>query len=160
QAIVKAGRYRELMKSALSPAAYVLEPGKRALEVLNRHGVRASQHLLRPANCHDQAGPVAVDPDACIWPAVQRMTDACANEVCVSRPSVDVAVRSRQPSKVQVQTARPAVAHLHRREVAPALMIEQGYRLGFSFLAVDLYVSHFGMHRPQCVMSGPVRSPR
>src|SRR5215469_13658318 len=39
-------------------------------------------------------------------------------------------------------------------------MIEQGYRLGVSFLTVDLYVSHLGMHKPQCVMSGPVRSPR
>src|ERR1700739_2448808 len=43
QAIVKTGSLSELMKSALSPAAHVLEPGKRALEMLNRHGVRAAE---------------------------------------------------------------------------------------------------------------------
>jgi hypothetical protein len=54
------------------------------------------------------------------------MPDARANEISVERLPVDVAVRGLQPRKVQPKTARPAVTHLHCREMAPALMIEQG----------------------------------
>jgi hypothetical protein len=61
---------------------------------------------------------------------------------------------------VKAKTACPAVAHLHRREVPPALMFEQGYRLVISFLAVDLHMSYFGLHRPQSVMASAVRSSR
>src|SRR5215469_7764043 len=64
QAFVEATGRREIMKSALSPAPDMLQPGERSLEMLSRHGVRAVQHLAWTANRDDHASPVAVNPDA------------------------------------------------------------------------------------------------
>jgi hypothetical protein len=41
---------------------------------------------------------------------------------------------------MQVEAPGSAVTHLHRGEVAPALMIEQGNCLAARRMAVDLYV--------------------
>jgi hypothetical protein len=86
------------------------------------------------------------------------MPDASAHEISVERLPVDVAMSDREPGEVQVKSTCPAVAHLHRREVPPALMLEQGERLVVGVLAVDLYVSCLSLHRPQRVMAGPARS--
>src|SRR5215469_8519682 len=146
QALVEASGGREGMKSALSPAPDMLEPSERPLEMLSRHGVRAVQHLLRTADRDDHASPVTVDPDARIRSAVERVTDVRPDDVSVQRSSVNLPVRGGQPGEMQVEAPGSAVTHLHRGEVAPALMIKQGNRLVAGLTAVDLYVSRVLWH--------------
>jgi len=138
QALVEACGQRGLAEPVLAPAADVLEPGKRPLEMRRSHRVRAVRPVLRPANGDDHPGPVAVDADTGVRLAAESMPDAAADLLATKRPPVHLMVRRLQPGQVQVQTARPATAHLHRREMAPPLVLQKGHGRLVGVMAVDL----------------------
>src|SRR5205823_14543181 len=94
------------------------------LELHGGHRVPAARHVLRPANRDDQPGPVAVDADAGIEPTAQSMPDPGADLLPAQRPPVHLLVCRLQPRQVQTKAARPAAADLHRREMAPPLMVQ------------------------------------
>jgi hypothetical protein len=66
------------------------------------------------------------------------MPDAGPDLLAIQRPPVHLTVRLRQPRQVQAQAARPAPAHLHRREMAPPLVLQQGHFRLAGGAAVDL----------------------
>src|SRR5271165_672488 len=66
------------------------------------------------------------------------MPDAGPDLLTLKCPPVYVTVRRLQPRQVQVQTARPAPAHLHRGEMTPALVFQKGEGRLVGWVAVDL----------------------
>jgi hypothetical protein len=131
--------------------------GQRPLELDGGHRVRPARHVLRVANRDDQPGPVAVDADAGVWSAAESMPDPGADLLAAQRPSVYVVVGRLQPREVQIQTARPPVPDLHRREMTPSLMLQQGHSRLIGFAAVDLDRDVIARH-PATVQPGSGRS--
>src|SRR5262249_34406237 len=93
QALVKACGQRGLAEPVLTPAADVLEPGKRPLEMRRSHRVRTVRPVLRPANGDDHPGPVAIDADTGVRLAAESMPDAAADLLAAKRPPVHLMVR-------------------------------------------------------------------
>ena len=71
-------------------------------------------------------------------PAAESMPDPGADLRPAERPAVHLMMRRLQPRQVQAQAPRPAAADLHRREMAPSLMLQQGHGRLVGFAAVDL----------------------
>jgi hypothetical protein len=59
-----------------------------------------------------------------------------------------------QPRQVQIQTAYPPAAHLHRGEMAPPLVLQQGHGRLAGFMAVDLDRDEIARHQ-----AGPLPAP-
>jgi hypothetical protein len=66
------------------------------------------------------------------------MPDTVADLLPAERQPVHVMMRRRQPRQVKTQTARPPAADLHRGEMTPSLMFEQGHCSLVGFVTVNL----------------------